>query len=242
MAEAAAAGGGEVRVLGAWASPFVIRVRIALNIKSVAYEFIEDLKMGVKSDLLLKSNPVHKKIPVLIHVDKPISESLVIVQYVDEVWTSGRSILPSDPYDRAIARFWTAYIDDKWFPSLHGIAKAQDEEAMKSAFEQVIDGLLLLEGAFVETNKGSGDFFGGEKIGYIDVALGCFLGWIRATEKMNGVKLFDEAKVPNLSKWAEKFASDPAVKDLLPETDKLVEFAKVLFAKSKAPVPPSTHN
>lgn len=102
----------KVKVLGAWPSPYVMRPRISLNIKSVDYEFLEE-KLGTKSELLLKSNPVHKKMPVLIHGDKPICESLVIVQYIDEVWTSKHSILPSDPYDRAIARFWAAYLDEK---------------------------------------------------------------------------------------------------------------------------------
>ena len=102
----------EIKLLGAWPSPFVMRARIALNIKSVDYEFHQE-KLGSKSQLLLESNPVYKKIPVLIHDQKPICESLIIVQYVDEAWSSGPSILPSDPYDRAIARFWAAYIDDK---------------------------------------------------------------------------------------------------------------------------------
>lgn len=102
----------DVKVLGAWPSPFVMRARIALNLKSIDYEFLEET-IGSKSQLLLQSNPVHKKVPVLIHGDKPICESLIIVQYIDEVWTSAPSILPSDPYDRAIQRFWAAYVDDK---------------------------------------------------------------------------------------------------------------------------------
>lgn len=103
----------EVKVLGAWPSPFVMRPRIALNLKGVGYEFLEE-EIGTKSELLLKSNPVYKKIPVLIHNGKPICESMIIVEYIDEVWADGKaSILPSDPYDRAIARFWAVYIDDK---------------------------------------------------------------------------------------------------------------------------------
>lgn len=109
-------GGGseEVKVLGGWASPFVMRPRIALNLKGVGYEFLQET-FGSKSELLLKSNPVYKKIPVLIHNGKSICESMIIVEYVDEVWsTEGKpSILPSDPYDRAIARFWAVYVDDK---------------------------------------------------------------------------------------------------------------------------------
>ncbi|OVA15349.1 Glutathione S-transferase [Macleaya cordata] len=230
--------GSDVKLLGGWPSPFVMRPRIALNIKSVDYEFLEE-KFGVKSPLLLQSNPVYKKIPVMIHGDKPICESLIIVQYIDDVWSSGPSILPSDPYDRAIARFWATYIDDKFFPSLSGIAKGKNEEERKAAIEQVIAGLGLLEEAFEKCSKGKG-FFGGERIGYVDIALGCYLGWIRVTEKMNGMKMLDEAKVPGLAGWADRFCSDSAVKEVMPETEKLAEFAKLIFsamAKGSFPTP-----
>ncbi|KAM5583981.1 hypothetical protein ABKV19_003714 [Rosa sericea] len=189
--------------------------------------------MEPKSELLLKSNPVHKKIPVLLHNDKPICESLIIVEYINEAWASGPSILPSDPYERATATFWAAYIDEKWFPAMKGIAAAQGDEAKKAAVGQVTEGLVLLEDAFQKISKGK-SLFGGDHIGYLDIALGGLLGWLRVTEGMAGIKLLNETKTPGLVKWADKFAADPAVKDVLPETQKLAEFSKFIVAKLRA--------
>jgi len=105
----------DLRLLGAWFSPFVLRVQIALNLKGLDYEVVEET-LNPKSELLLKSNPVHKKIPVFFHGDKVICESAIIVEYIDEVWSNNAlSILPQNAYDRANARFWVSYIDDKVF-------------------------------------------------------------------------------------------------------------------------------
>ncbi|XP_023928718.1 glutathione S-transferase U17 [Quercus suber] len=225
----------DVKVLGTWYSPPGMRPRIALNIKSVKYEFLEET-MAPKSELLLQSNPVHKKIPVLIHGDKPICESMIIVEYIDEVWTSGPSILPSDPYDRAIQRFWAAYVDEKWLAAMIGLRSAQGEER-KAFLDQVTEGLALLEEAFGKCSKGKA-FFGGDRIGLLDIAFGSLLGWLKLTEKVNGVKLLDEAKTPGLVKWAERFCADAAVKSVMPETEKLLEFSKVVAAKMKGAPPP----
>lgn len=122
----------------------------------------------------------------------------------------------------------------QWFPSLSAIAKAQGEEGKEAAIAQVTEGLALLDDAFGKCSKGK-PFFGGDKIGYLDIALGCFLGWLKATEKMTNLKLLDEMKTPNLVGWSERFCSHGAVKGVMPETDKLMEFARMLQAKFKAP-------
>ena len=100
----------KVVLLSSWASVFGLRVQIALAEKGVDYEFREE-DLFDKSPLLLESNPVHKKVPVLIHNGKPICESSIIIQYIDEVWTKGPSLLPKDPLQRANARFWADFIN-----------------------------------------------------------------------------------------------------------------------------------
>ncbi|KAL5980680.1 Glutathione S-transferase U1 [Asimina triloba] len=122
----------------------------------------------------------------------------------------------------------------RWFPALSGMARAQGEEAKAAALEQVQVGIQLLEEAFEKVSQGK-EFFGGEKIGYLDIAFGCYLGWLRATEIMTGVKFLDESKRPHLTAWAERFSAQAAVKEVMPETEKLVEFGKMLQAKSQAP-------
>lgn len=91
-----------------------MRVKIALNEKGIPFENREEKNlMGEKSDLLLASNPIHKKVPVLLHNGQPICESAIIVSYIDEVFPSSSPLLPSCAYGRAQARFWTDFLDRK---------------------------------------------------------------------------------------------------------------------------------
>ena len=77
----------KVTLHGSWASPFSKRVELALKVKGIPYEFVqEDLEN--KSSLLLQYNPIYKKIPVLVHNGKPITESLVILEYIIQTWNN----------------------------------------------------------------------------------------------------------------------------------------------------------
>ncbi|XP_039138533.1 glutathione S-transferase U17-like [Dioscorea cayenensis subsp. rotundata] len=223
----------EVKLIGLSMSMFVIRVKIALNLKGVKYENLEET-FGSKSELLLKSNPIYKKVPVLIHNGKTICESMIIVQYVDDVWSdAGPSIVPSDPFDAAMARFWSYYIDDKWFPAYGEVIKGQTREAKIEAAKEAIATLQPLEEVFQQQSKGK-DFFGGDTIGYLDIALGCYLGWIKAAEKLTGLEFFDKNETPLLAAWAECFYSNDAVKCAVPDVDEFVEFSIKIQAKLNA--------
>lgn len=103
----------EVILLDFWTSMYGMRARVALEEKEIKYEHKQEDLIGNKSALLLKMNPIHKTIPVLIHNGKPVCESLLIVEYIDEVWKGKISFLPSDPHEKARARFWADFVDKK---------------------------------------------------------------------------------------------------------------------------------
>ena len=103
----------KVILLDTWLSMYGMRVKIALAEKGIKYEYKEEDLLNNKSPLLLEVNPIHKKTPVLIHNGKPVCESLIIVQYIDEVWNDKSPLLPSDPHQRAHAKFWAHFVDKK---------------------------------------------------------------------------------------------------------------------------------
>ncbi|RLM91411.1 uncharacterized protein C2845_PM08G16370 [Panicum miliaceum] len=233
---AAGAGGedGQLKVLGSWPSPFVNRVRMALHLKGLEYENVEE-DLADKSELLLASNPVHKKVPVLLHGGKPVCESLVILEYLDDAFPgAGPAVLPADPYDRAVARFWAAYVDGKLHGAMVAALLGATEEARAAATADAFAALDALEGALAERSGGKG-FFAGDAPGYLDVALGGFIGWLRAWDRIaGGIKLLDAGRVPLLDAWAERFAALDAAKGVIPDPEPIAEFAKVLQARSAA--------
>ncbi|BFG21285.1 hypothetical protein CerSpe_075590 [Prunus speciosa] len=204
----------EVKLFRTWSSRFALRIVWALKLKGVPYETIyEDLSN--KSPLLLQYNPIHKKVPVLVHNGKPIVESLVILEYIDETWKEN-PLLPEDPLERAAARFWAKFGDEKVAPyiwELFSNERKEQEEAIVKAKEN----LKYLE----EELKGK-KFFGGEKLGLADIALGWIAHYESVYEDVVGMKLLTEEEFPLLSAWKLTFADAPIIKDNWPSRDKLV--------------------
>ncbi|CAH2056815.1 unnamed protein product [Thlaspi arvense] len=203
-----------LKLIGARPSPYVSRVQFALNLKSLDYEFLVE-KFGTKSELLLKSNPVHKKIQFLSMMTSPYA-SLSL------------SLNTSMKYGHLVHPF-SPLIPMTWAPLLRELRTAQEEEEKKRVLDQMFQVLIQLEGAYRQCSKGKA-FFGGDNVGYLDIALGA--SW----EKLIGVRLLDEAKTPALVGWAERFCSHDALKDAVPTAEELLEFAQKHFM-AKPPTP-----
>ncbi|XP_022683338.1 probable glutathione S-transferase BZ2 [Setaria italica] len=216
-----------VRVLGGKLSLSIARARLALELRSVAYELMDEPLEPRKSDRLLTANPAYGKIPVLLLLDGfAICESVVIVQYVEDVAQAGGGaggegeaaalLLPEDPYERAMHRFWTAYIDDRVITSttisdstsgdtcspamacvlwklwlaIDAVSLGPTSETHVQATGDARAALRLLEGAFTDCSSGVGFFSGSDVVpGFLDLALGYFLSALRACGRHHGLSL-----------------------------------------------------
>ncbi|KAM3732232.1 hypothetical protein ACB098_11G044400 [Castanea mollissima] len=204
----------EVILLDSWLSMYGMRVKIALAEKGIEYDYKQE-DLSNKSPLLLEANPIHKKIPVLIHNGKSVCESLIIVQYIDEVWNDKSPLLPSDPYQRAHARFWADFVDKKVSAVSRKLwtTKGEELEAGKKEFFEIFK---ILEGEL-----GDKPYFGGETFGFVDLSLVTFYSWFHAYEVFGNINI--EAECPKIIAWAKRCLQKETVAKSLADQKKVYE-------------------
>ncbi len=87
----------------------------------------------------LKLNP-RGVVPIQVHDDLMIPDSTVIIEYLDQI-VPGTSVHPTDPWERAQARYWTKVVDEDLHPACgavtfvcshrHTVLKNLGEEGVK---------------------------------------------------------------------------------------------------------------
>eukprot|EP01018_Ginkgo_biloba_P019450 Gb_16563 [translate_table: standard] len=213
----------QVKALSVSVCPFGMRMLIGLEEKGVKYDFQEE-DWQSRSELLLKMNPIHKRVLVLIHNGKPVAESLIILEYIDQAWPSSHNdFLPSNPYDRAIAKFWADFTDKKLCETAMNIMKTKGE-VQEEAKREFIQSLVMLEGALREICGGKA-YFGGERIGFVDIAFIPLVCWFHTIEVLGGFKIPLEDKCPSIDAWVKRCMERESVKKILPSPEKVLEIA-----------------
>ncbi|KAL4180097.1 hypothetical protein AMTRI_Chr13g123510 [Amborella trichopoda] len=215
---------GEVKIIGLWASSYCVRIEVALKLKGISYEYIDE-DLSNKSPLLLQLNPIHKKVPVLLHNGKTIAESLIILEYIDETWPDLPALLPKDPYERALLRFWANFFDSKLSGSGRTIFITEGEEQEKEV-AVLKENLNVLENGLKKDFGDKKSFCNGETPGYLEVVMGPSFFWLKILEDVSRAKLIDQKNTPFLFSWLTEFCEFGVAKDALPDQAKLVAFAK----------------
>ncbi|PON67060.1 S-crystallin [Trema orientale] len=221
----------DVVLLGTWQSGYCKRVELALKLKGIPFEFVEE-DLSNKSELLLHHNPVHKKVPVLVHKGKTILESLVILEYIDEHWKNSPKLLPDNPYQRAKVRFWAHFYDQKIMVAILPIIISSGKEQEK-AIEDMNESLRVFEDGIKKDFPGKFPF-NDQNLGLLDVIVGTSICNYQALNEAVTEVLSPEKTPAELLSWVNALKEHPLVKDTLPPHDKLVnKLRKKLFQSRK---------
>lgn len=201
--------------------PYVERSRIVLLEKGVPHE-VEFIDLANKPAWFLAISPMGR-VPVLIVDDRPIFESMVINELLDELYPRP-ALLPGDPVARAEARAWIVFANDVVMPgsaaAMTALVGGFTGDALARPLAALRDAFLKLES---QAERGRGPFFLGEAFTLVDAAFAPFFRRWREAESWGGPEARLLAGFPAVSAWAEALLARPSVakagpKDVGPRT------------------------
>ncbi|TKY51797.1 glutathione S-transferase [Spatholobus suberectus] len=144
---------------------------------------------------------------------------MLIVEYIDEIWPHN-SLLPADPYERALARFWVKYADDM-FSAVAALYWSNNNEEREKNIEKIWEHFRVVENqCFGEQKK----FFGGDTIDMVDICFGSIVDFLVVAEDILEVKVLEDEKFPHLHSWYSNFKDVPVIKENLPDQEKMFLF------------------
>ena len=186
--------------------PYVRRSRIVLLEKNIEHEVNylnpEDLPIWFHD-----ISPMGK-VPVLLVDGEPLFESMVIVEYLDEI-TPG-SLYPADVFEKAKNRSWIEFGEDI-LSTTFDLLNTKDEKAFKQAVAKLDERFDILE----EDVLTEGPFFNGKKFGIVDAVYAPIFHFHKAVQDIDDQGLFDDR--PRLNDWSARLLEHPSVINSVPD-------------------------
>ncbi len=189
--------------------PFVERSRIVLLEKRVPHD-IEFIDLANKPTWFLEVSPMGR-VPVLLVDDRPVFESMVINELVNELYVDP-PLFPHDPVARAEGRSWIVFANDVVMQgggaAMLAIAGGLTGDALAKPLGTLRDAFAKLER---QLTRGGGPFFLGRDFSLVDASYAPFLRRWRMAEGWGGPEARLLAAFPKVSAWAQAMLSRPSV-------------------------------
>nr|AWX68891.1 glutathione S-transferase omega 2 [Heortia vitessoides] len=195
---------GTLRVYNMRFCPFAQRTILALNAKEIDYEVINIALMN-RPDWIYEKSALGKVPALEIKENVTIYESLVTVEYLDEVY-SNRPLLPNDPVQKAQDKMVveaSGGIHNLFFKLVKRPDSINDENIF--AFRKSLD--IIQE----QLEKRGSKFLYGDVPGYVDYMIWPWFERLIAFEGVDDRARIDTKRYGVLLKYIEYMMEDPAV-------------------------------
>lgn len=125
-------------------------------------------------------------------------------------------------------KFSNVFLSFQCFPAILKACWGEKNEHEKGV-EEVDEILKALENELAEKS-----FFGGEKIGLVDIVCNVIGFSLRVYEEAAGVELLTREEFPRVCRWIDEFVSSSVIKENLPPKDKLIAYLRDRFGSANA--------
>jgi glutathione S-transferase len=180
--------------------PYVQRAAIALMEKDVPFER-RDIDLSDKPDWFRAISPLGRT-PVLLVDGRPLFESAIIADYLDE--TRPPRMHPEDAFERARHRGWvevaSAILND-----IAGFYGAPDAATLEAKRQAMIGKFARVEAALDE-----GPYFAGAAFSLVDAAFGPVFRYFDVFDTIADFGVF--AATPKVGAWRQALAARPSVR------------------------------
>ena len=186
--------------------PYAQRSWIALRELQVDFVY-QDIELGKdnKTDWFRHLNP-NVTVPVIQHGETVVYESLVVNEYLQEVFGNERVLLPATAGERAYARILISRCDAKFVKlSYTYLSHKQDETGDRSKKDEQLRQQLEAELSFLDRaiGKFNGSYFLGNTFSLVDIAyIPFFERMLVALPTWKGFDLHS-LNLPHLKHWLE---------------------------------------
>ena len=185
--------------------PFVQRSVILLKEKGIDYDI--DFINPYEPPAWFKEISPTGKVPVLLVDDKPLFESAVINEYLDEVYPP--SLHPVDPFKKAQNRAWMEYTSPMNM-SFFNMIMTKDKEEGGKVKEEFVRQLAGLDK--VATNK---PWFNGDDFSMVDISAAPVFTRLDFLKRQFDLDLLDGFS--NLQRWSQDLIARKSVAESMIE-------------------------
>lgn len=196
--------------------PYVQRAMIILNEKSIPFD-VEYIDLSAPPPWFYDISPL-EKVPVLLVDEKPLFESMVICDYLDEITPA--SLYPTDAFAKAQNRAWIEFGNDI-LSTTFDLLRTDDDKKFNSLTSTLTDRFEILEDEI-----SNGDYFNGAEFAMIDAVYAPIFRYHKRILDHKDYGIFEDAE--NVKAWGDRLLERPSVIKSIPDTyeESLMKFLK----------------